>query len=91
MMNDKKQIHLIAAARPNFMKIAPLFHALSKEPWADPVIVHTGQHYDLNMSDAFFQDLNLPEPYIHLVTAGRCAEKGKKLLDSYEGMWEVLK
>ncbi len=48
-------IHLIAAARPNFMKIAPLYHALKKEPWAEPVIVHTGQHYDLNMSDVFFQ------------------------------------
>ena len=59
-------IHLIAAARPNFMKIAPLHHALKKEAWAEPVIVHTGQHYDLNMSDAFFQDLSLPEPHIHL-------------------------
>ena len=47
-------IHLIAAARPNFMKIAPLYHALVKEPWAEPQIVHTGQHYDINMSDAFF-------------------------------------
>ena len=46
-------IHLICAARPNFMKIAPLYHALKKEDWAKPVIVHTGQHYDLNMSDAF--------------------------------------
>ena len=55
------QIHLIAAARPNFMKIAPLYHALRREPWADPVIVHTGQHYDLNMSDAFFKDLQLPD------------------------------
>ncbi|VTR64137.1 hypothetical protein DESC_140013 [Desulfosarcina cetonica] len=42
------QIHFIAAARPNFMKIAPLYHAFSKETWAEPIIVHTGQHYDLN-------------------------------------------
>ena len=62
----KKTIHLIAAARPNFMKIAPLYHALSKEIWADPIIVHTGQHYDLNMSDVFFRDLKLPAPHIHL-------------------------
>ena len=61
-----KNIHLIAAARPNFMKIAPLYHALVKEKWANPVIVHTGQHYDLNMSQAFFRDLRLPEPAVHL-------------------------
>ncbi len=60
-----KKIHLIAAARPNFMKIAPLYHALKKEAWAEPIIVHTGQHYDLNMSDAFFTDLKLPAPHIH--------------------------
>jgi UDP-N-acetylglucosamine 2-epimerase (non-hydrolysing) len=47
-------IDLIAAARPNFMKIAPLYHALKEEPWADVRLVHTGQHYDKNMSDAFF-------------------------------------
>ena len=52
-----KKIHLIAAARPNFMKIAPLYHALAKQPWAETTIVHTGQHYDLNMSDVFFKDL----------------------------------
>jgi len=49
-------IHLIAAARPNFMKIAPLCHVLKKESWAEPKIVHTGQHYDLNMSDVFFAE-----------------------------------
>jgi UDP-N-acetylglucosamine 2-epimerase (non-hydrolysing) len=48
------QIHLIAAARPNFMKIEPLYHALKEESWANPLIVHTGQHYDLNMSDCFY-------------------------------------
>lgn len=80
-----KLIHLIAAARPNFMKIAPLYHALVKEDWANPVIVHTGQHYDLNMSDAFFQDLGLPEPHIHLnVGSGTHAEQTGKVLIAYE-------
>lgn len=49
-----QKIHLIAAARPNFMKIAPLYHALSQETWCRAAIVHTGQHYDYNMSDSFF-------------------------------------
>jgi UDP-N-acetylglucosamine 2-epimerase (non-hydrolysing) len=78
-------IHLIAAARPNFMKIAPLYHALKKEPWAEPVIVHTGQHYDLNMSDVFFQDLGLPEPDLHLgVGSGSHAEQTGQVMVAYE-------
>ena len=79
------QIHLIAAARPNFMKIAPLYHALKKESWANPLIVHTGQHYDLNMSDVFFQDLGLPSPEIHLgVGSGTHAEQTGKVMIAYE-------
>jgi UDP-N-acetylglucosamine 2-epimerase (non-hydrolysing) len=82
---NKKSIQLIAAARPNFMKIAPLFHALKKEPWADPQIVHTGQHYDINMSDSFFQDLQLPEPHIHLgVGSGTHAEQTGRVMMAYE-------
>jgi len=81
----KKTIHLIAAARPNFMKIAPLYHELAKKEWADPVIVHTGQHYDINMSDAFFQDLRLPDPHIHLgAGTGSHAEQTGKLMIAYE-------
>lgn len=80
-----RTIHLIAAARPNFMKIAPLYHALAKEPNLDPVIVHTGQHYDLNMSDAFFQDLRLPEPHIHLgAGSGSHAEQTGRVMIAYE-------
>jgi UDP-N-acetylglucosamine 2-epimerase (non-hydrolysing) len=79
------KIHLIAAARPNFMKIAPLYHALKKESWAQPVIVHTGQHYDLNMSDVFFQDLGLPEPDLHLgVGSGSHAEQTARVMMAYE-------
>jgi UDP-N-acetylglucosamine 2-epimerase (non-hydrolysing) len=79
------RIHLVCAARPNFMKVAPLYHALKKERWAEPLIVHTGQHYDLNMSDAFFQDLALPEPDIYLgVGSGTHAEQTAKVMMAYE-------
>ena len=79
------RIHLIAAARPNFMKIAPLYHALKSEAWAEPEIVHTGQHYDLNMSDVFFKDLGLPEPDIHLgVGSGTHAEQTGLVIMAYE-------
>ena len=83
--NSRIQIHLIAAARPNFMKIAPLYHALKKEPWAIPKIIHTGQHYDINMSDVFFQDLGLPEPDLHLgIGSGSHAEQTGKVMAAYE-------
>jgi UDP-N-acetylglucosamine 2-epimerase (non-hydrolysing) len=79
------KIHLIAAARPNFMKIAPLYHALKREDWANPVIVHTGQHYDINMSDAFFKDLGLPDPHIHLgIGSGSHAEQSGNVMIAYE-------
>jgi len=81
----QKTIHLVAAARPNFMKIAPLYHALKKESWASPVIVHTGQHYDVNMSDAFFKDLLLPEPDHHLgVGSGSHAQQTGRVMIAYE-------
>jgi UDP-N-acetylglucosamine 2-epimerase (non-hydrolysing) len=64
------KIHLIAAARPNFMKIAPLYHEMRKYTELEPVIVHTGQHYDANMGDAFFADLRIPKPDIHLGVRG---------------------
>jgi UDP-N-acetylglucosamine 2-epimerase (non-hydrolysing) len=80
-----KTIHLIAAARPNFMKVAPLFHALARESWCRAHIVHTGQHYDANMSDAFFRDLRLPEPAHHLeVGSGTHAEQTGRTMIAYE-------
>ena len=58
------------------MKVAPLYHELKKSDWALPEIVHTGQHYDVNMSDSFFQDLGLPEPDFHLgIGSGSHAEQ----------------
>ena len=90
--SGKKIIHLIAAARPNFMKIAPLYHALKKEDWAEPMIIHTGQHYDLNMSDAFFRDLNLPAPHIHLdIGSGTHAEQTGGVMIAYEKVLEENK
>ena len=81
----RASIHLIAAARPNFMKVAPLFHALRRESWCDTALVHTGQHYDTNMSDAFFRDLRLPNPDHHLgVGSGSHAEQTGGVMIAYE-------
>ncbi|MGH8266830.1 MAG: non-hydrolyzing UDP-N-acetylglucosamine 2-epimerase [Steroidobacteraceae bacterium] len=82
-----KTVHLIAAARPNFMKVAPLYHALARESGCAPSIVHTGQHYDANMSDAFFRDLRLPEPAHHLeIGSGTHAEQLGRTMIAYEGV-----
>lgn len=82
---SKKMVHLIAAARPNFMKIAPLYHALAATDWCDPQIVHTGQHYDPNMSDAFFDDLELPSPAFNLgIGSGSHAEQTGGVMIAYE-------
>ena len=80
-------VHLIAAARPNFMKVAPLWHALSAAPDFAPVLVHTGQHYDANMSDAIFADLRLPQPDHHLgVGSGSHAEQTGRVMIAYEAI-----
>ena len=79
------KVHLIAAARPNFMKVAPVYHALRRTDWCAPLLVHTGQHYDANMSDAFFTDLGLPTPDHHLgVGSGTHAEQTAAVMVAYE-------
>lgn len=84
-MDDQIKIFLIAAARPNFMKIAPLYHQLIKQKWAIAKIIHTGQHYDINMSDSFFKDLNLPTPYKNLeVGSGSHAEQTGRVMIEFE-------
>ncbi len=56
----------IVGARPNFMKIAPIHRLMLKSENFEPVLIHTGQHYDRAMSKIFFEDLELPEPDIYL-------------------------
>ena len=81
----KTRIHLIAAARPNFMKVAPLYHALKATDWAEPILIHTGQHYDHNMSDAIFADLKLPAPDFHMgIGSGTHAQQTGGVMIAYE-------
>lgn len=81
----KAVVQLVAAARPNFMKIAPLYHALKDQDWCDVVLIHTGQHYDPNMSDTFFADLALPDPDYNLgVGSGTHAEQTAGVMVAHE-------
>ena len=67
------------------MKVAPLFHALARESWCEVRLVHTGQHYDKNMSDAFFEDFSLPRPHLHLgVGSGTHAQQTAGVMLAYE-------
>jgi UDP-N-acetylglucosamine 2-epimerase (non-hydrolysing) len=79
------RLALIAGARPNFMKIAPLMNALAGDPGFDPIMVHTGQHYDDNMSGQFFRDLGIPTPQFHLeVGSGTHAQQTAEIMKRIE-------
>ena len=80
---------LVAGARPNFMKIAPIHRAFSSRrnghSTADVLLVHTGQHYGRNMSDDFFRDLCIPDPEINLdVGSGSHAEQTARIMMAFE-------
>lgn len=80
------KILLIAGARPNFMKIAPIFAEMKRRPDEFlPLIVHTGQHYDAAMSDSFFDDLGMPRPDVSLgVGSGSHAVQTAKIMTEFE-------
>ncbi len=61
-----KRFALIAGARPNFMKIAPILKLLDVEPEIQTTLIHTGQHYDRNLSDVFFEELGIRQPDVSL-------------------------
>jgi len=61
------KVIIVAGARPNFMKVAPIVAAMKRRPKDfQPILIHTGQHYDASMSGTFFRDLELPEPDVDL-------------------------
>ena len=81
-----KDIILVAGARPNFIKLAPLYKELCRRPEKlCPIVLHTGQHYDQKMSDVFFQELELPEPDIFLgAGSGTHAEQTARIMVEME-------
>lgn len=76
----------VVGARPNFMKVAPVVEAMKRRASVfTPLVVHTGQHYDAQMSDAFFRDLGLPEPDVYLgVGSGSHAAQTAAVMQSFE-------
>ena len=82
---SKPCIYLVAGARPNFMKIAPIVRALRADGRLDWKIVHTGQHYDRDMNDVFFDELGIPPPDVRLGAGGGShAEQTGKIMLAFE-------
>ncbi|HYA16855.1 MAG TPA: UDP-N-acetylglucosamine 2-epimerase (non-hydrolyzing) [Bryobacteraceae bacterium] len=82
----KPLLALVAGARPNFMKIAPVLRAIDDmKPGFAPVLVHTGQHYSPELSDIFFTQLGIPAPDVHLeVGSGLHGEQTARILEAFE-------
>ena len=79
------KIFHIVGARPNFMKVAPVLNALKSRKNVTQTLVHTGQHYDANMSDVFFEQLGIPAPDVNLsVGSGSHARQTAEIMTRFE-------
>lgn len=78
-------VALVCGARPNFVKVAPIYRALRADGRLGPLLVHTGQHHDFEMSQAFFLELELPEPDVYLGSgSGTHAEQTGRIMVAFE-------
>ena len=84
-----KNLACVVGARPNFMKMAPLLRALEKHRGCRATLIHTGQHYDSQLSDVFFQELGMKRPDIHLeVGSGKHGAQTARVLEKMEEVLE---
>ncbi|MDB5905999.1 MAG: UDP-N-acetyl glucosamine 2-epimerase [Massilia sp.] len=78
-------IYLVAGARPNFMKIAPIVRALQAQQALSFKIIHTGQHYDRDMNEVFFEELGIPQPDLFMAAGGGShAQQTAKIMIGFE-------
>src|SRR5207245_3387658 len=81
----------VVGARPNFMKAAPVLRAI-QNTGQKQTLVHTGQHYDVNMSDVFFQELKIPAPDVNLaVGSGSHAQQTAEIMARFEAVVQQRK
>jgi UDP-N-acetylglucosamine 2-epimerase (non-hydrolysing) len=91
MREGSLRVICVAGARPNFMKISPIVRALTDRGHV-PILVHTGQHYDSQMSETFFDDLNLPPPNFSLeVGSGSHAQQTARVMERFEAVVEEIR
>lgn len=89
-MNKQPRIDLVAGARPNFMKIAPIVRALREDGRLAWRLVHTGQHYDRDMNDVFFEELGIPQPDVRLGAGGGShASQTARIMMAYEELCQA--
>lgn len=85
MSQQRPIVHLVAGARPNFMKIAPLMRAMAADGRLQARLIHTGQHFDHDMNEVFFKELGIPTPDVRLNCGGGThAEQTGKIMTAYE-------
>ena len=85
-------LYLVAGARPNFMKIAPIVRALQAHGKLDFKIIHTGQHYDREMNDVFFEELGIPAPDVFMGAGGGShAQQTAKIMTAFEELCQASK
>jgi UDP-N-acetylglucosamine 2-epimerase (non-hydrolysing) len=85
-----KTVYLVAGARPNFMKIAPIVRAMLSRTGLAFKIIHTGQHYDPDMSDVFFEELGIPKPHAFLAAGGGShAQQTAKIMVGFEELCQA--
>src|SRR5260370_291958 len=84
-MGHRLKIINIVGARPNLPKIAPLMREMQRHPEIEPILVHTGQHYDETLSDIFFRQMGIPAPHVNLeVGSGSHAAQTAEILKRVE-------
>jgi UDP-N-acetylglucosamine 2-epimerase (non-hydrolysing) len=84
-IGERVKVFHIVGARPNFMKVAPVLNALKSHRHVVQTLVHTGQHYDANMSDVFFEQLGIPAPDVNLaVGSGTHARQTAEIMTRFE-------
>ncbi len=85
------RILTVVGARPNFVKVAPLLDQMGRYPEIEAILVHTGQHYDYEMSKAFFEDLEIPAPHLNLgVGSGTAVAQTAEIMLRLERMLEEM-
>jgi len=83
-------VYLVAGARPNFMKIAPIVRALQAHGGLGYKIIHTGQHYDREMNDVFFEELGIPAPDVFMGAGGGShAQQTAKIMTAFEELCQA--